>query len=97
MPHPGLTVASNPSFDGRLSDITPEFKSSLKSLVPSLLAPENLIVKQINGQKVRARDLIQYFKSYMAIYKGNEMPEPKSVLMVSGLKLTSCHCCTLYM
>lgn len=83
MPHPGLTVATNPNFDGRLADITPEFKQSLRSLVAMLLSPENLIVKQINGQKVRARDLIQYFKSYMAIYKGNELPEPKSMLVVS--------------
>jgi atlastin len=83
MPHPGLKVASSPEFDGRLSDITTEFKQSLKQLVPMLLAPENLILKEINGQKVRARDLIQYFKSYMAIYKGNELPEPKSMLVVS--------------
>lgn len=85
LPHPGLVVANNPTFDGRLSDITPEFKNSLKTLVPMLLAPENLIIKQINGQKVHARDLIQYFKSYMAIYKGNELPEPKSMLVVSTI------------
>lgn len=87
MPHPGLVVSSHPTFDGRLSDISPEFKTSLKSLVPMLLSPENLIVKQINGQRVYARDLIQYFKSYMAIYKGNEMPEPKSVLLVSSFQM----------
>lgn len=84
MPHPGLTVATNPSFDGRLKDITAEFKQSLRELVPMLLAPENLITKEINGQKVRARDLIQYFKSYMAIYKGNELPEPKSMLVATA-------------
>ncbi|XP_037025907.1 atlastin isoform X4 [Bradysia coprophila] len=84
MPHPGLTVATNPNFDGRLADITPEFKQHLRSLVIMLLSPENLIVKQINGQKVRARDLIQYFKSYMAIYKGNELPEPKSMLVATA-------------
>lgn len=82
MPHPGLTVATNPTFDGRLASIEPVFKQSLKGLVPMLLAPESLIVKSINGQKVRARDLIQYFKSYMAIYKGTELPEPKSMLAV---------------
>ena len=48
-----------------------------------LLAPENLVLKRINGQKVKVRDLVQYFKSYMAIYKGNELPEPKSMLVVS--------------
>lgn len=40
-------------------------------------------MKQINGQKVRARDLVQYFKSYIQIYSGNELPEPKSMLFVS--------------
>lgn len=47
-----------------------------------LLAPENLVVKEINGQRVKARDLVQYFKSYINIYKGNELPEPKSMLVV---------------
>lgn len=84
MPHPGLTVATNPQFDGRLKDITPEFKQSLRELVPMVLSPENLILKEINGQKVKARDLIQYFKSYMAIYKGNELPEPKSMLVATA-------------
>lgn len=48
-----------------------------------LLAPENLVVKQISGQKVKAKELLQYFKSYINMYKGNELPEPKSMLMVS--------------
>lgn len=47
-----------------------------------LLAPENVVLKRINGQKVKGRDLVQYFKSYMQIYKGNELPEPKSMLVV---------------
>ena len=48
-----------------------------------LLAPENLVTKKIDGQIVKARDLLEYFKSYMKIYKGNELPEPKSMLVVS--------------
>lgn len=84
MPHPGLNVATNPKFDGRLKDITPEFKQSLRALVPMLLSPDNLVFKEISGQRVRARDLIQYFQSYMAIYKGNELPEPKSMLVATA-------------
>ncbi|XP_055700129.1 atlastin isoform X2 [Phlebotomus papatasi] len=84
MPHPGLTVATNPKFDGRLADITDEFKESLQELIPQILAPENLVVKEINGQKVRARELIQYFISYMNIYKGSELPEPKSMLVATA-------------
>lgn len=84
MPHPGLKVATNPSFDGRLSDIESDFKECLKQLVPLLLAPENLILKEISGQKVKAKELLQYFKSYMIVYSGDELPEPKSMLVATA-------------
>lgn len=83
MPHPGLNIATNPNFDGRLSEIQTEFRAQLELLIPMLLAPENLVTKKIDGQIVKARDLLEYFKSYMKIYKGNELPEPKSMLVVS--------------
>ncbi|XP_068895871.1 atlastin isoform X2 [Tenebrio molitor] len=84
MPHPGIKVATSPTFDGRLEEIDSEFKENLKILVPMLLAPENLVLKRINGQTVKGRDLVQYFKSYMQIYKGNELPEPKSMLVATA-------------
>ncbi|XP_032521040.2 atlastin isoform X2 [Danaus plexippus] len=84
MPHPGLKVATSPDFDGRLSDIEGEFKRALVQLVPMLLAPHNLVPKLINGQPVRVKDLLQYFKSYMNIYRGNDLPEPKSMLVATA-------------
>ena len=65
-------------------DIESEFKKYLQILVPGLLAPPNLVVKEISGQKVKAKELLQYFKSYIEIYKGDELPEPKSMLVVSA-------------
>ncbi|KAL1115988.1 hypothetical protein AAG570_005483 [Ranatra chinensis] len=84
MPHPGLRVATSPKFDGRLSEIEADFKECLKRLVPMLLAPENLIVKEISGQRVKAKELIHYFKSYMNIYSGDQLPEPKSILAATA-------------
>lgn len=84
MPHPGLNIATNPHFDGRLAEIQSEFKDQLKVLIPMLLAPENLVTKKIDGQIVKAGDLLEYFKSYMKIYKGNELPEPKSMLVATA-------------
>lgn len=67
------------------ADIETDFIENLKVLIPLLLAPENLIVKEIGGQRVKAKELVQYFKSYMKIYNSNELPEPKTMLVVSNL------------
>lgn len=44
------------------TDIDPDFKKELANLIPLLLAPENLVEKEIGGSKVTCRDLVQYFK-----------------------------------
>ncbi|XP_042318791.1 atlastin-2 isoform X2 [Sceloporus undulatus] len=84
LPHPGLKVATNPNFDGRLNDIDDDFKRELRNLVPLLLAPENLVEKEISGSKVTCRDLVQYFKAYIKIYQGEELPHPKSMLQATA-------------
>ncbi|XP_029305099.1 LOW QUALITY PROTEIN: atlastin-2-like [Cottoperca gobio] len=84
LPHPGLKVATNPYFDGRLKDINGDFKSSLSKLVPLLLAPDRLVEKEIGGNKVTCRDLLEYFKAYIKIYQGEELPHPKSMLQATA-------------
>ncbi|BES90152.1 Guanylate-Hypothetical protein protein, N-terminal domain [Nesidiocoris tenuis] len=84
MPHPGLRVATNPKFDGRLMEIESDFKDNLRRLVPLLLAPKNLIIKEISGHKVKAKELLQYFQSYIVVYSGDELPEPKSMLVATA-------------
>uniref|UniRef100_A0A3Q1GLW6 Atlastin GTPase 2 n=1 Tax=Acanthochromis polyacanthus TaxID=80966 RepID=A0A3Q1GLW6_9TELE len=84
LPHPGLKVATNPHFDGRLRDIDEEFKTELVNLVPTLLSPENLVEKEIGGVKITCRDLLHYFKAYMKIYQGEELPHPKSMLQATA-------------
>ena len=45
-----------------LSDIETDFKIQLRKLVPLLLDPKNLIVKEIHGSKVTCKELVEYFK-----------------------------------
>lgn len=45
-----------------VSDIDGDFKMELARLVPLLLAPERLVEKEIGGNKVTCRDLLEYFK-----------------------------------
>ncbi|XP_038634305.1 atlastin-1 isoform X1 [Scyliorhinus canicula] len=84
MPHPGLKVATNPNFDGRLNEIDDEFTKHLKVLVSWLLSPENLELKEINGNKITGRGLVEYFKAYIKIYQGEELPHPKSMLQATA-------------
>ena len=77
-----LSLSSSSSNFTILLDIEPDFKEQLKILIPLLLSPENLVPKEIGGNKVKAKELLHYFQSYMAIYKGDELPEPKSMLEV---------------
>ncbi|CAP32657.1 Protein CBG13900 [Caenorhabditis briggsae] len=84
MPHPGLKVATNPNFDGKLVDIENEFQQQLGVMIPRLLDSHALVHKEINGQKMTCRELLEYFKAYMRIFKGQDLPEPKSMLMATA-------------
>ncbi|XP_069772717.1 atlastin-1 isoform X1 [Narcine bancroftii] len=84
MPHPGLKVATNPNFDGQLHEIDEDFIKHLKVLVSWLLHSENLELKEINGNKITGRGLVEYFKAYIKIYQGEELPHPKSMLQATA-------------
>ncbi|KAM4586439.1 atlastin-3-like isoform 1-T3 [Fundulus diaphanus] len=84
LPHPGLKVATNPAFRGQLSDVAPEFKDYLQKLIPKLLHPDSLAEKEINGNKVTCRGLLEFFKSYIKIYQGEDLPQPKTMLMATA-------------
>merc|ERR1719499_2725127 len=45
-----------------------------------LLSPENALPRKISGAEVKCKDLSRYMRAYVDIFKGDEMPEPKSML-----------------
>lgn len=82
LPHPGFHVARDRNFNGSLALIDADFKFYVKELASSLLAPENLVVKTINGKRIRARDFGEYLKAYMDVFSGNSLPELKTLFKV---------------
>lgn len=82
MPHPGMTVARKKTFQGKLNEIDSEFIQYAIELTQDLLMPENLLIKKINGQKVRAHDLIQYLQEYVNVLNGDALPEPQMIYEV---------------
>lgn len=71
-----LTTFFFSEIDWILLDIDEDFKKELRNLVPLLLAPENLVEKEISGSKVTCRDLVEYFKVSKLIL----------IISVNGLK-----------
>uniref|UniRef100_A0A3Q2ZND1 Atlastin 3 n=1 Tax=Kryptolebias marmoratus TaxID=37003 RepID=A0A3Q2ZND1_KRYMA len=84
LPHPGLKVATHPAFKGQLHDVAPDFKEQLQKLIPKLLHPNHLAEKEINGNKVTCRGLLEFFKAYIKIYQGEDLPQPKTMLMATA-------------
>lgn len=64
--------------------VNPEFQKHLRTLVPRLLDPNNIVVKCINGQPITCRELVVYFKAYIQIFQGENLPEPKSMLSATA-------------
>ncbi|XP_055309514.1 atlastin-like [Sitodiplosis mosellana] len=80
MPSPGDNVTQTISFDGNLHHVHGSFKGNVTILAHSLFAPNNLVVKQINGQKVRAKELLPYLKAHANILKKGQLLNPKTYL-----------------
>lgn len=69
MPHPGFEVSTK-KFDGRTKDVSPKFIEYLKTLIPLLVSPYTIRLKDISGEEVSGRQLLEYFKVYTSIFKG---------------------------
>lgn len=83
LPHPGEKVSTEKEFDGRLSGIAATFTEHLKDLVPSLLAPDKLLVKEVNEQKISCKKLLEYLKAYIGVFRSGKLPRPMSALKAS--------------
>ncbi|KAI1280667.1 Atlastin-2 [Halotydeus destructor] len=80
LPYPGKTVARSEDFDGRLSQMDPEFVTHLRQFVLHVLSPQNILVKNINGRDLTGRELVEYFKAYVSAFEGGTLPEPQTIM-----------------
>lgn len=85
MPDPGKFVIRDQNFSGEIEKIDEDFIKYVKDLVPSICAPDKLVVKQINGEPVRMAQFIKYVRSYVGIFGSGELPKARSVLEVCSV------------
>ncbi|XP_064463474.1 atlastin-3-like [Ornithodoros turicata] len=83
MPYPGKKLRSA-SFDGRVSDLSEEFKHHLTALVRFLFSPNNLAPKLVNGGKLTCKEFAVLLKTYFMICKEGKLPEVQSVYNVTA-------------
>ncbi|XP_049303131.1 atlastin-like isoform X3 [Bactrocera dorsalis] len=83
MPQPGYGI-EEPDFRGCLKDLRDEFKKHLRDFIPLILAPENLIIKEINGQKLKVDHLLKYIRLYFDAFNSKECPEPTTIFKATA-------------
>ncbi|XP_012159508.1 atlastin-like isoform X2 [Ceratitis capitata] len=83
MPHPGFVI-EEPDFNGCLKEIRTDFKKALLDFIPKILAPENLIIKEINGIELKATHFFNYIQEYFKVFNTKEFPEPTTIFKATA-------------
>lgn len=83
MPRPSNIIDKGDQFTGDMNQIDSDFIDHVKVLVPSIFAPENLIVKRMNGQHVRVADFVAKLEMFVNLFNSDELPEPQSAWKVN--------------
>ncbi|KAF6199334.1 hypothetical protein GE061_007360 [Apolygus lucorum] len=82
LPFPGIRVEAL-DYHGSINQLSEPFKNNLHDLVKLLFDPEKLVLKEINHDVVTAEQLIDYFKTYIGMLQGEDLPEPKSMFQMT--------------
>ena len=80
-----------------VSDLNDEFVQHLRLLVPHLLAPENIVTKEIGGQPMTAKDLFEMLPSFMEVFK-DDLFQPASLLdVIMANETCFLHYCKIFL
>lgn len=82
LPYPEEMLSNAEHFTGDIDQIDSDFIENVKHLAPSILAPENLIIKRVNSRKVNVEDFVANIQTFVNLFNSDELPEPQSILNV---------------
>lgn len=80
MPRPGDSVVSGKA--KKVNEMKPEFIQYLKELAILLFAPENLIIKEMNGRLINTQNFVDLIETSFNMLASESIPSPKSILSV---------------
>jgi len=79
MPEPG-PERENENFNGSVSQLSPKFVTKLKELFFTLLNPDSLNPKVINGNAITGKELLKFFDVFIEKFNGDELPQPMDLV-----------------
>uniref|UniRef100_A0A0A9WJC7 Atlastin-1 n=1 Tax=Lygus hesperus TaxID=30085 RepID=A0A0A9WJC7_LYGHE len=84
LPYPGDAI-TNPHYNGNVAGLAPDFQLHLGQLVPWVLGPKSLVVKEIGGIRMKARDLYGFFSLYVKELGSEKVPDPHSLWATTAM------------
>lgn len=79
MPYPGKKAAMDNNFDGKISDLDPDFVEQLKILADLILNKNHLTVKKANGNNLTSKEFLNYVQTYWKIFESENLPNPTTI------------------
>jgi hypothetical protein len=80
LPHPGDKIREI-EFSGECQALNENFKTECSKLIESLLKPECLVVKKMNGKALKGSEFKDYLNLYLESFQSDELPNPKSFMV----------------
>ncbi|KAF6199336.1 hypothetical protein GE061_007362 [Apolygus lucorum] len=84
LPYPGDAIL-NPKYNGNVGGLAQDFQLHLGQLVPWVLGPKSLVVKEIGGIRLKGRDLYGFFSLYVKELGSDKMPDPHSLWVTTAM------------
>lgn len=82
MPSPGEAITQHKSYNGNVTLLNEKFVKYVEELAKSILDPENLVVKKINGMPVSVKNFLTYTKYYTNLLNSNTFPTLTNIWQV---------------
>ncbi len=80
LPHPGENVTKT-AFDGSINSFSHDFQNKIGNIVQEALSPQNIVIKEINGNRVKASDWSNLMNDFTEVVENN-VTVPKSLVEV---------------
>lgn len=82
LPSPSVNVTEDPEYDGNLTMVNPFFIKNVKNLAEYLFASNNLVIKKIDNQSIKARDFLFSLETYAKILNSKDLPDLSTYMQV---------------